>query len=226
MPKYKLRRFAENKTFENVVEPALEEVLNADYRLKGLWKSEFFKNSNPLILELGCGRGEYTIALADRDKNTNFIGIDIKGARIWRGAKTAIEKDYKNAGFLRTRIEFIESFFGKDEVCEIWITFPDPQLKSKRTKKRLTSPAFLSKYQKFITPNGIIHLKTDSKELYDYTMEVLMEIKATIHFNSEDIYSLPDLDSILEVKTYYENQFLLEDKKITYIKFSLPENPF
>ena len=222
MGKVKLRQFADIKIFENVVEPELKEILNKDYSLKSKWATEFFKNENPLILELGCGKGEYTIALAESNRDSNYLGIDIKGARIWKGAKTAIDKNLINAGFLRTRIEFIESFFSENEVSEIWITFPDPQLKDKRTKKRLTSIGFLAKYQKFLKQDGIIHLKTDSKELYDFTMEELIKIKAIIHFSTDDLYALNDIDPILETKTYYEQQFLLVKKKINYLKFTLP----
>ena len=161
MGKDKLRRFRENLTFPCFVQPAFEEVFRNDHPLKGHWNAEFFHNDRPIVLELGCGKGEYTVALAERDPDRNYIGIDIKGARMWRGAKTATERGMKNVGFLRTRIEFINGLFAEGEVAELWITFPDPQLKTRRAKKRLTSPLFLEYYARMLRPNGAINLKTD-----------------------------------------------------------------
>ena len=161
MGKNKLKRFAENKTFDNVFQPTRQEVMG-EFDLKGNWNAEFFKNENPIVLELGCGKGEYTVALAQKYPDKNFIGIDIKGARFWRGAKTAVENGMKNVAFLRTQIELIDYAFGENEVSEIWITFPDPQIKFRRTKHRLTHPEFLKKYHKVLTENGLFHLKTYS----------------------------------------------------------------
>lgn len=221
MGKDKLKRFAEIKTFENVIQPTAKEALNTSHFLKGKWGSDFFRNSNPIILELGCGKGEYSVNLAKFYPNTNFIGIDIKGARMWLGAKDAINEGINNVGFLRTRIEWIESFFAKDEISEIWITFPDPQLHRKREKKRLTSPLFLNRYRKMLKPNGIIHLKTDSKELHDYTIEVLSYNKIEILESTNDLYNSDIQSPVLAIKTFYEKKFLINNKNITYIKFSI-----
>jgi len=222
--KDKLQRFAENKTFSNLFQPTFDEVLNKDYFLKNNWNNKYFKNNNPIVLELGCGKGEYTIALSQKYKNKNFIGIDIKGARLWRGAKTAIENNYNNVAFLRTRIEFINSFFANNEISEIWITFPDPQMRKRRAKKRLTSSRFLTQYQSFIVDNGIINLKTDNDLLYEYTMALLKENNIKILQSTNNLYSEDFVDDILSVKTFYENQFLSFDKNINYIKFELPKN--
>ena len=159
--KRKLEHFAEMKTFPHVFEPELKEVFNTTYKMQGKWKSHFFKNENPLVLELGCGKGEYSIGMAEKFPNKNFIGIDIKGARMWRGAKTAQEENSTNVAFLRTRIEFIEACFGKGEVDEIWITFPDPQIKDRREKKRLTGPLFINRYRQFMKADGLVHLKIE-----------------------------------------------------------------
>jgi tRNA (guanine-N7-)-methyltransferase len=171
--KDKLARWAEMKSFNNVIEPLTEEVFAKDYPLKGNWNEFIFKNENPVILELGCGKGEYTVGLATRFPINNYIGIDIKGARMWRGSKTAHENEIHNAAFLRTRIEFINSFFSQDEVNEIWITFPDPHPRRRNAGKRLTSPSFLNSYRPFLKDHGIVHLKTDNKDLYNYTFEVI-----------------------------------------------------
>ena len=169
MGKDKLRRFRENLTFDCFVQPEFDEVFHCDHPLKGRWRSDFFRNDNPIVLELGCGKGEYTVALAEHDPSRNYIGIDIKGARMWRGAKSVTERKIANAGFLRTRVEFINGLFAENEVDEIWITFPDPQLKSRRAKKRLTSPLFLEYYARLLKSDGWINLKTDSKHLFAYT---------------------------------------------------------
>ena len=173
MGKDKLRKFRENLTFACFVQPDFDEVFRHDHPLKGHWGRDFFHNDHPIVLELGCGKGEYTVALAERDPSRNYIGVDIKGARMWRGAKTATERGMRNVGFLRTRIEFITSLFAEGEVAELWITFPDPQLKSRRAKKRLTSPLFLEYYAQLLQPDGWINLKTDSQHLYGYTNEVI-----------------------------------------------------
>jgi len=230
MGKDKLRRFAENLTFECMVQPPFEEVFRKDHNLKGRWGSDFFGNGNPIVLELGCGRGEYTVALAERFPERNFIGIDIKGARMWRGAKSATERGMRNVAFLRTRIEFITSFFAPGEVSEIWITFPDPQLHKNRVKKRLTAPGFLAAYSQFIASEGVIHLKTDSRPLHDYTLAVARCNDLPVWEECGDIYGAglaAGLDSsgvardLLSVRTAYEAQFLAKEMPITYMRFGL-----
>ena len=222
MAKHKLERFAQLATFENVVQPKLEEVFNKDYKLKGKWKSSFFKNSNPIILELGCGKGEYTVGLAQRYPDKNFIGIDIKGARMWRGASFCIQNGIKNAAFLRTHIEHIASFFASGEVAEIWITFPDPQEKRIRAKKRLTSSKFLALYKKFVEPTGLIHLKTDNSLLYEYTSQLALHNGLDVKVNTNDLYNSGiDDEALLSIKTFYESQFLAQGKAIKYLKFTL-----
>lgn len=222
MPKNKLQRFAELRTFTNVHEFLFTER-DHDFKLKGKWHSEYFKNVNPIVLELGCGKGEYTIGLAEKYPNKNFIGIDIKGARIWRGSKTAQEKNLHNVAFLRTQIEYIEKCFEKDEVSEIWITFPDPQ--PNKEKKRLSHLIFLNRYKNVLKPNGIVHLKTDSAELHEFTLEVLQENKLNKIYSSADLYSESNFgDSwaeATELKTHYEKLFTAKGKKITYLKFQL-----
>jgi len=221
MGKNKWNRFQENLTFENMIQPAFEEAFRTEHPMKGNWRKDFFRNDNPVVLELGCGRGEYTVALAARNTDKNFIGIDIKGARMWRGAKTATEAGMKNAGFLRTRIEFIESFFGPGEVDEIWITFPDPQPKKQRVKKRLTSPVFLNSYAKLAKPGAKIHLKTDSVLMHDYTKAVARHNRLAIEECTADIYGEGTADDTLSVKTAYESRFLDEGRPITYLRFVL-----
>lgn len=221
MGKDKLRKFAENETFACFVQPEFDTVFRTDHPLKGHWREEFFHNSNPIILELGCGKGEYTVALAERDTESNYIGIDIKGARMWRGAKTATTKGMQNVGFLRTRIEFIESLFAEGEVDEIWITFPDPQLKTNRAKKRLTSPLFLERYAKLLAPNGKINLKTDSQHLHAYTRGVIDHYALPLEVDNDDIYGTGFADEVLSVKTAYESRFLEMGLPITYLRFGL-----
>lgn len=190
--------------------------------MKGKWNSHFFKNSNPLVLELACGKGEYTVGLAKKYPKQNFIGIDLKGNRLWRGAKTALEEKIQNAAFLRSRIDFIEKAFEQNEVSEIWITFPDPQ--PKKENKRLTSPLFLMRYKNVLPKNGIIHLKTDSRELYDFTLEVIASGKHTLLESTEDLYANLDSDSKVDAasqQTYYEKIFTKLGKKICYVKFTL-----
>ncbi len=220
MGKDKYRRFQENLTFRNMVQPEFDEIFGKDYKLKGHWH-EFFGNGNPIVLELGCGRGEYTVALATRNAAVNYIGIDIKGARMWRGAKTATENKIDNAAFLRTRIEFINSFFAPGEVDEIWITFPDPQLKKQRARKRLTAPGFLGCYARFLKPDGIIHLKTDSRHLHEYTKAVIEHNGLPMLVCSGDIYGTGMADEELSIKTAYETKFLGQGLPITYLRFTL-----
>lgn len=226
MGKNKLKRFADNQVFSNVFEPSFEESYNAHYRLKGKWNEEVFKNDRPIVLELGCGKGEYAVGQAMRFPDKNYIGVDIKGARLWRGAKTALERNIKNVAFLRTRIEFIESFFAKDEISEIWITFPDPQLKKRRVKKRLTSSLFLNRYKNFLSPEGVVHLKTDSAELYEYTNKLLAFNSQSPIAHTADLYKSDLLNDVLSIKTFYEQQYLEKGKPITYICFRLSREAF
>ena len=221
MGKDKLRRFRENLTFDCFVQPEFETVFRRDHPLKGRWGADFFHNDRPIVLELGCGKGEYTVALAEREPQRNFIGIDIKGARMWRGAKTATEQQMTNVGFLRTRIEFIDSFFAAGEVAELWITFPDPQLKTRRAKKRLTSPLFLESYARMLAPDAPINLKTASKHLYAYTAEVIRRFGLPCEVSNPDIYGTGFADEVLSVKTAYEQEFLSRGLPITYTRFSL-----
>jgi len=216
--KNKLKRFRENETFVNVVQPTRDDVFKGFY-LKGKWDT-FFKNNNPVVLELGCGKGEYSVALAKKYPNKNFIGIDIKGARFWRGAKSAIEENLNNVAFLRTQIELIDLCFAKGEVSEIWITFPDPQIKYKRTKHRLLNQSFLKKYQSILSPEGIIHLKTDSEFLHGYLLGLLHEGDHHVLYANHDIYnSSSPPEEATSIQTFYEDQYLKNDKPITYIKF-------
>ena len=221
MAKKKLARWAELKSFSHVIEPPFEEVFRKDHELKGLWHEKWFENDNPIVLELGCGKGEYTVGLAEKFPEKNFIGIDIKGHRMWRGAKEAEIKHLKNVSFLRTRVEFITSFFGPSEIDEIWITFPDPQLKIKKEKKRLPGPAFLSIYSTFLKQNGIIHLKTDCRELYDYTLSVVKKNDFGILVSTTDLYNDMPGNPLLEIRTFYENMFLKKGVPITYLSFKL-----
>lgn len=221
MGKDKLRRFKENETFECFLQPDFDTVFRTDHPIKGNWGRDFFHNDHPIVLELGCGKGEYTVALAERDPERNYIGIDIKGARMWRGAKTATERAMKNVGFLRTRIEFINALFAEGEVSEIWITFPDPQLKTRRARKRLTSPIFLEYYAKMLAKDGRINLKTDSKHLYAYTQAVISEYGLECEVANSDIYGTGFADEKLSVKTAYETRFLEMGLPITYTRFGL-----
>lgn len=214
MGKDKLRRFAEIATFPNVVE------LEAGKPFKGIWSAKQFKNQQPLILELACGKGEYTVNLARLFPDTNFIGIDYKGNRIWRGAKTALEENISNVAFLRIQIENILDYFGEGEVDEIWITFPDPQPQTSREKKRLTSPRFLEKYKQLLKPGGIIHLKTDNDGLHAYTVEKIEELGLKLFARTEDLYHSDLVDEVLSIKTYYEKKYLAHEKNINYLKFS------
>ena len=224
MGKNKLKRFAENATYKHVVQPDIVEARDQDNLIKGNWRTQMFENSNPIVVELGCGKGEYTVALARENRIANYIGVDIKGARIWRGARTAFEEKLKNVAFLRTRIEFILRYFGKNEIDEIWITFPDPQIKTRRAKNRLTHSEFLSRYQQFLKPNGVVHLKTDSLFLHRYTKLVLEHNGIEILESSEDIYENPKIDPVLTIKTTYEKLFMSKGFPITYLKFQLNPN--
>ncbi|WP_298063599.1 tRNA (guanosine(46)-N7)-methyltransferase TrmB [uncultured Rikenella sp.] len=222
MGKNKLKKFSENLTFRCMIQPDFDEVFGKDHPLKGNWRKDFFGNDNPIVLELGCGRGEYTVGLAAAHPEVNYIGVDIKGARMWRGAKTATEQGMGNVAFLRTRIEFIGSFFAPDEVDQIWITFPDPQMNKRRVNKRLTAPGFLERYAQFLKPEGIIHLKTDSGHLHEYTRAVLAANGITPTVCCNDIYGRRGLadEAVLSIKTAYETRFLAEGLPITYLQWS------
>ena len=219
--KNKLKRFKENETFSNVIQPTREEVLNNTLMLKGNWNRDFFKNENPIVLELGCGKGEYSVNLATMFPEKNFLGIDIKGARFWRGAKTALAEKINNVGFLRTQIELVDCIFDENEVDEIWITFPDPQIKYKRTKHRMTNPDFLNKYKKILKPNGMVHLKTDSEYMHGYTLGLLQGLGLTIEYAHHDVYGTTNAPKeVTDIQTYYESQYLAINKKITYLRFN------
>ncbi|MDT0538332.1 MULTISPECIES: tRNA (guanosine(46)-N7)-methyltransferase TrmB [Croceitalea] len=218
--KNKLKRFRENDTFSNVIQPSREEVLQG-LEQKGNW-GKFFGNTNPIVLELGCGKGEYTVGLAERNSNKNYIGIDIKGARFWRGAKTAIQENLSNVAFIRTQIELVDELFDKDEIAEIWITFPDPQIKYKRTKHRMTNEVFLKKYKSILQPNGLIHLKTDSEFMHGYTLGLLHGLEHEVIYANHDIYKNEGSpEEVLKIQTFYENQYLEKGKPITYIQFRI-----
>ena len=218
--KNKLKRFKENETFINVIQPQRDDI-KSGFALKGDWKS-YFKNDNPIVLELGCGKGEYTIGLAKLNADKNYIGIDIKGARFWRGAKTAIEEGLTNVAFLRTQIELIDELFDVNEIAEIWITFPDPQIKFKRTKHRLTNKEFLFKYKKILVPGGMVNLKTDSEFMHGYTLGLLHGLGLDIVYANHDVYKNEGSpQEVLKIQTFYEKQYLVKGKPITYVQFKV-----
>ncbi|MBN2214448.1 MAG: tRNA (guanosine(46)-N7)-methyltransferase TrmB [Bacteroidales bacterium] len=219
MTKRKLERFAEMTSFKNVLQPGFFEVYGKNHPVRGRWRDILFKNDSPVIIELGCGKGEYTVSLAKKCPERNFIGIDIKGARIWRGAKTAMDEDLRNVMFLRTRIEFINSFFDKDEVDEIWLTFPDPQPNKKR--KRLTSSRFLNQYKLFLKPEGFVNLKTDSRLLYEYTTSLANYNELPVDLATDDLYHSDLISDVLQIKTFYEKGFLEKGLNIFYMRFRL-----
>lgn len=217
MGKNKLSKFADMETFSNVLQVSFGEIQQQAHPMKGNWASNFFHNDNHIVLELGCGKGEYTVGLAEIDRSKNYIGIDIKGSRMWQGAKQAIDSGLSNVGFLRTHIELIGHFFAENEVSEIWLTFPDPQMK--KTRKRLTSTRFVELYRKFLKPGGIIHLKTDSNFQYQYTLEMIKRNNFEIVSNIDNVYKNEDINRVLQIKTYYEKQWLGRGLTIKYISF-------
>jgi tRNA (guanine-N7-)-methyltransferase len=222
--KNKITRWAELETFGNVIQHTSSDEFGRQHPLKGRWRKEIFRNSNPVILELGCGRGEYTTGLAERYPGNNYIGVDIKGARMWRGAKTATENKLFNASFLRTRIEFIDNYFDEDEVDAIWITFPDPHPGKGNANKRLTCPWFINKYRSFLKHNGIIHLKTDNYELYRYSRRIVESNNLQILVSVTDLHKELEGNEILKIKTHYEELFLSRGLKINYLSFLLEKN--
>ncbi|MEY8849992.1 tRNA (guanosine(46)-N7)-methyltransferase TrmB [Psychroserpens sp. XS_ASV72] len=220
--KNKLKRFRENETFSNVIQPSRETLLDHTFEFRGRWKSAFFKNENPIVLELGCGKGEYTVAMAEKYPEKNFIGIDIKGARFWRGAKTAVENDMTNVAFLRIQIELVEQAFAENEVDEIWITFPDPQIKYKRTKHRMTNTEFLKRYKTILKPEGTVNLKTDSEFMHGYTLGLLHGEGHEVLYANHDVYKLEGSpEEVTSIQTFYESQYLEQNKAITYIRFKI-----
>lgn len=225
MGKGKLAKFAEMETFENVFQYPYSVIDNVPFEMKGRWREQYFHNNNPIVLELGCGKGEYTVELAKLYPDMNFIGVDIKGARMWTGAKKALEESQKNVAFLRTSIEIIDRFFDKDEVQEIWLTFSDPQMKNPR--KRLTSTYFMNRYRHFLVDGGIIHLKTDSNFLFTYTSYMVKENSLPVLFCTTDLYHTPGIDEetkkILSIQTYYESMWIERGLNIKYMKFRLPQ---
>ncbi len=230
MGKDKLKRFADVAQFSNCVEEPAVAFEDKKIDLAGKWRSDFFKNNNPVVLELACGGGEYTVGLAQLYPNVNFIGVDIKGNRLWKGAKIALENGLKNVGFLRTRIDFIDRCFDTNEVDEIWITFPDPQMQNNRKRKRLTHPVFINRYIEILKPEGKIRLKSDSTFLYLFTQTLCKEFNLKVEVDCADIYAnlqqFPiELQNELNLKTYYEQKWLQMGKKIKYLQFQLPNSP-
>jgi len=220
--KNKLKRFRENETFGNVFQPTREDIVDTVFPLKGNWNKDVFKNDNPIVLELGCGKGEYSVGLAARYPEKNFIGIDIKGARFWRGAKTAVENGLNNVAFIRTQIELIEDVFAENEVSEIWITFPDPQIKYKRTKHRLTNAEFLQRYKKILNETGVVNLKTDSEFMHGYTLGLLHGEGHEVIYANHDVYKNEGAPEVVTtIQTFYESQYLEINKAITYIQFRI-----
>ena len=224
MSKGKLQKFAEMETFSNVFQYPFSVIDNVPFEMKGKWREQYFHNSNPIVLELGCGKGEYTVGLAKLFPEVNFIGVDIKGARMHTGAKQALEENLPNVAFLRTNIEIIDRFFAEDEVQEIWLTFSDPQMKNPR--KRLTSTYFMQRYRRFLVDGGLIHLKTDSNFLFTYTTYMVEGNHLPLLIRTEDLYHTegidPDTSKILGIQTYYESQWIDRGLNIKYMKFRLP----
>ena len=219
MGKNKLSKFADLATYEHVVQVTYRHVQENGFEYKGKWSETFFGNANPVILELGCGKGEYTVKLAKHYPEFNFIGLDIKGSRMWKGATQAKDQGLKNVGFLRTNIENIRMFFAENEVAEIWLTFPDPQMK--KTRKRLTATNFISNYRQIMVPNGVIHLKSDSNFMYRYTEAMVAENQFEVIRQTDDLYHSEILDEVLSIQTFYEKQWLDRGLTIKYLSFRL-----
>jgi tRNA (guanine-N7-)-methyltransferase len=223
MAKRKLKKFAEVSAFDNCFFLSFEDSRAEGLPLKGKWNKEYFKNDNPIIVELGCGKGEYTVGLAKRFPDKNFIGVDIKGNRIWTGAKSAIENKMNNVAFIRTRIDFIEACFSENEVTEIWITFPDPQPQKSRIRNRLTHTMFINRYKKVVKDGGFVNLKTDNEPFYEFTKETVAENKLQLMDATNDLYADTTQrdEALTNIKTYYEKKFSDLGFKICYLKFKL-----
>lgn len=221
MSKGKLAKFADMASYPHVFEYPFSVAENVPFEMKGRWHKDFFGNDNPIILELGCGRGEYSVGLARRFPSKNFIGVDIKGARMWSGATDSLNEGLKNVAFLRTNIEIIDRFFAPGEVSEIWLTFSDPQMK--KATKRLTSTFFMERYRRFLVDNGVIHLKTDSNFMFTYTKYMVEHNRLPLEFITDDLYHSGLADDILSIRTYYEQQWLDRGLNIKYMKFRLPQ---
>lgn len=222
MSKGKLAKFADMAAYPHVFEYPFSVADEVPFEMKGRWNEQFFHNDHPIVLELGCGRGEYTVGLARLFPDKNFIGVDIKGARMWSGATESLHEGLKNVAFLRTNIEIIDRFFAPEEVGEIWLTFSDPQMK--KTTKRLTSTYFMSRYRRFLTDNGLIHLKTDSNFMFTYTKYMVEHNHLPVEFSTDDLYHSGLVDNILSIRTYYEQQWLDRGLNIKYLKFHLPQD--
>jgi tRNA (guanine-N7-)-methyltransferase len=216
--KKKLIHFKENLTFPHLFQPSYQDLADG-FALRGRWHRDFFGNDRPIIAELGCGKGEYTVGLASRHPEKNYVGIDWKGARLWRGCKSVSEGNLRNAGFVRAMVDHVEKIFAPGEVSEIWITFPDPQMNKERL--RLTAPVFLAKFRNILAPGGIVHLKTDDTFFYSYTQDVIREQNLTVLWSSNDLYNSGTTDEVITIQTYYENRWLGMGKKICYVKFQL-----
>lgn len=220
----KLEKFAEILTLPNYYQ-FLHEELEQGFAKRGKWHADVFKNHNPIVLELGCGKGEYSVGLAEKNTGKNFIGVDIKGNRIWSGATQAIDKKLSNVAFLRTKIDFIENCFNEAEISEIWVTFPDPQPQKSRAKQRLTHQRFLNRYKKILKKGGLVHLKTDSTLMYEFTMEVVKEEKLKLIFSTNDLYKNCPVDrqELINIKTHYEKLFTDKGEDIKYCCFQLEQ---
>jgi len=221
MGKNKLKKFAENETFDLLFQVDYEALKQEEFHLKGNWGTEFFKNDHPIILEIGCGKGEYTLGLAQRYPDKNFIGIDRKGARLWAGCKQAVENGMTNVGFIRTKAENLPLVFSENEVSEIWITFPDPQPRKSKSGKRLTSPEFLERYRQFLKKDGVVHLKTDSRLLYGFTLEVIAGQGLQIVYQTDDLYRSGCQLDVMGIQTCYESLWLSQGLNIHYLQFKL-----
>lgn len=220
MTKRKHQHFAENATFPHFFQPNFDQ-LKEGFPLKGKWRSDFFHNNNPLVVELGCGKGEFSTGLAARYPDKNFIGIDVKGARMWRGARTSFDEGMGNVAFVRTYVQLIADIFAPGEVDELWITFPDPCPQKPKAKKRLSSPQFLARYRKVAGSNAIVHLKTDNTAFFEYTLEVIAEQNLNLIFHTRDVDTNPGSDDVVSIQTFYEEMFREKGEKIKYLRFGL-----
>ncbi|MFZ4523606.1 MAG: tRNA (guanosine(46)-N7)-methyltransferase TrmB [Bacteroidales bacterium] len=218
MAKKKLIHFQENLSFPHLIQPTYQDLFTG-FSLRSRWHDDFFGNDHPIIAEFGCGKGEYTVGLAEKHPEKNYIGIDWKGARLWRGSKTVSERSMKNVGFIRAMVDHVEQIFAPSEIAEIWITFPDPQVKKERL--RLTSPVFIAKYRNILAPDGVVHLKTDDPFFYQYTLDVIREEGHTLLWTTDDLYQSGTTEDVISIQTYYETRWLGMGKKICYLRFKL-----